>query len=41
MPQDQNLWIKKHSNPKQDNISDNQCPSGDKQVESRWAEILV
>jgi len=24
MPQDQNLWIRKHSNPKQMNISDNQ-----------------
>jgi hypothetical protein len=30
MPQDQNLWIRKHSNPKQKNISDNQQPSGDK-----------
>jgi hypothetical protein len=24
MPQDQNLWTRKHSNPKQMNISDNQ-----------------
>ncbi|MDT7887604.1 MAG: hypothetical protein RQ885_01345 [Desulfurococcales archaeon] len=26
------LWIKKHSNTKQKNISDNQQPSGDKRV---------
>jgi hypothetical protein len=33
------LWIKKHSNPKQINISDNQQPSGDKR-EGLWAVAL-
>jgi hypothetical protein len=29
------LWIKKHSDPKQKNISDNQQPSEDKRVPNR------
>gem|GEM_PF-3261715 len=36
-----NPWIKKHSNPKQENISDNQQPLRDKRIRGRSAVFLA